>query len=496
MTTVSKSHLIGTSAAALALALVLLGPAPAHAASDGPLQSSTLLGGTASDQAFAVAVDDAGATFVAGATRSRDFPTTDKGAQRFFGGGLVDGFVAKLRPDRSGLECATFLGGSERDEVLAVARDRAGFVYVAGSTQSPDFPTTPGALQRSFNGKNEAFVAKLDPSTCGLLWSTLLGGGRDDVAQAIAVDEDGYAYVAGFTQSDDFPTTLAAFGTSFQGPPNLTFGDAFVAKVGADGGHLVYATLLGGHEDDVAFGITVDATGSVYVAGATRSDDYPSTPGVIQPAFAGGRDMVVTRLSADGTAVLYSTYLGGSADDVALGVAVDGAGAAHVTGFSESVDFPSTRAASETLANGLRDAVVAKLTPDGGRVEYATVLGGENHDIGFAIGVDPAGAAHVVGMTLSRQFPTTSQSSRVAGRSAGDAFIAKLDQSGSHATYASVLGGEGSDAAFGVALGPSGTVHVSGSTASREFASSDAPDMAFRGEVDVFVVQLVLPGPP
>jgi hypothetical protein len=236
--------------------------------------------------------------------------------------------------------------------------DSAGSAYVTGRTDSTDFPTTLGAAQTSLSGKSDAFVTKLNATGSGLVYSTYLGGSNYEDGVGIALDAAGSAYVTAATESTDFPTTSGAVQPSHAGGRR----DAVVTKLDATGSGLVYSTYLGGSDDDLVEGLAVDGAGTAYVSGSTRSTDFPTTSAAPQPTSAGGGvDAFVTKLNATGSGLVYSTYLGGSSADFGDGLAVDGAGAAYVTGFTFSTDFPTTSGAAQTTHAGGLDAFVTKI---------------------------------------------------------------------------------------------------------------------------------------
>src|SRR5438093_28989 len=254
---------------------------------------------------------------------------------------------------------STYLGGSSFDEGYAIAVDAAtGNAYVTGYTDSPSFPTTPGAFQTTFKGgSGDVFVTQLNDSGSALVYSTYLGGNGFDLGFGIAVDSMGSAYVTGSTGSTDFPTTPGAFQTGIGGPaegPN----DAFVTKLNPTGSGLVYSTYLGGNGFDRGFGIAVDSMGSAYVTGVTvpftdPTPNFPTTPGAFRPNFGeGGGDAFVTKLKPDGSGLVYSTYLGGTGSDTGFGIALGAGGNAYVTGVTDSTNFPTTTAACPSAASG------------------------------------------------------------------------------------------------------------------------------------------------
>lgn len=391
---------------------------------------STYLGGSLTDEGNGIAVDSAGNAYVVGTTVSTNFPTVGPFQATLGGGGpLPDAFVAKLDPTGSTLVYSTYLGGSSEDDGFGIAIDPncspAGScaVYVAGGTSSVDFPVA-NSEQSTLKGGFDAFVAKLDPTGAKEVYSTYLGGTGQDEAFAVAVDGSSNAYVTGQTASNDFPTTNGAFQTAFGGNTN-----AFVAKLSFSGTmpspglSLAYSTYLGGSSIDSASGIAVDSSGSAYVAGAASSSNFPlQSP--LQGAAGGGQDAFVAKFNPTGSALVYSTYLGGSGNDVAQGIAVDSAGRAHVAGFTTSNNFPLSGAV-QTTNSGNQDAFVARLNPSGCALAFSTYLGGKAKDAANNIAVDSSGASYVVGTTSSNDFPIQSPLQAATG-GGNDAFVAKM----------------------------------------------------------------------
>jgi Beta-propeller repeat len=302
-----------------------------------PLIYSTYLGGSDTDSGYGITVDSEGNAYVTGITYSTDFPTKNP-LQAAKAGGF-DAFVAKINPTGSALVYSTYLGGSDYDQGKGIAVDSAGNAYVTGATISTDFPTM-NPLQPAYGGGQEdAFVAKINPTGSALVYSTYLGGSNVEEGDGIAVDSAGNAHVTGVTGSNDFPTK-----NPLQ-PANGGYWDTFVAKLNPSGSALVYSTYLGGNYYDQGRGIALDSSGKACVTGQTSSTDFPTTPGAFQTVCSGGTacvgDVFVAKMNAAGSALVYSTYLGGSDDDRDNGIAVDSAGNAYVTGQTESTDFPT-----------------------------------------------------------------------------------------------------------------------------------------------------------
>jgi hypothetical protein len=442
---------------------------------------STYLGGSDYDRTFAIAVDGTGSAYVTGYTQSTNFPTLSPYQATYLGG--QDVVVTKLTPSGNALVYSTYLGGAGSDTGAGIAVDAAGSAYVTGWTSSTDFPTLL-AYQATRGGSYDAFVTKLAPAGNALVYSTYLGGTSLDQGWAIAVDGVGAAYVTGTTQSTNFPTLSAYQATSHGGF------DAFVAKLSPAGTALVYSTYLGGSGDESGQGIGVDAAGSAYVAGWTSSTNFP-THSAYQPANQGEDDVFVTKLTPAGSALVYSTYLGGSDMDDAWGVAVDGAGSAYVTGVTASTNFPTLSAYQATLQGGY-DAFVTKLSPAGTALVHSTYLGGSGDDYGEAIAVDAAGSAYVTGYTLSTNFPTQSPYQATLQGNA-NAFMTKLTPAGNALVHSTYLGGASDDEGWGIAVDGAGAAYVAGQTSSTNFPTQSPYQGTYQGApYDAFVTKLAL----
>jgi hypothetical protein len=384
---------------------------------------STYLGGGSTDYGSGIAVDSAGNAYVTGQTFSTDFPTANP--LQPTNHGLGDAFVAALDPTGATLLYSSYLGGSGIDYGAGIAVDSAGNAYVTGNTYSTDFPTA-NPLQPTNHGGYDAFVAVLDPTGATLRYSTYLGGSGIDVGNGIAVDSAGNAYVTGDTYSTDFPTA------SPLQPMIAGQDDAFVSVLDPTGATLLYSTYLGGLSNDGGFAIAVDSASNAYVTGYTASTNFP-TVNPVQPMNHGDPyNAFVTAVDPTGSTLLYSTYLGGSAYDFARGIAVDSAGDAYVTGYTNSTEFPTANPVQPTNHGGY-DAFVAAFDPTGATLLYATYLGGSNDEGGFGsaligggIAVDSAGNAYVTGYTQSPNFPTANPLQPTHGGGFDDAFVAKI----------------------------------------------------------------------
>ncbi len=466
------------------LLAVIAGGALTTALTAGPatLVYATYLG--RASVATAVAVDAAGNAYFTGTTTSPEFSTTAGAFQRSLAGvrstEAGDVFVTKLNPAGTAAVYSTYLGGSSGDRATAIAVSPAGNVYLAGYTYSEDFPGAgaPGSGPRGVN----AFVAQLNSSGTGLVYSRYLGGSGEDYIFGMTVDSQGNVYVVGLTSSADYPTTPGAFQTALGGGR----GDFFVAKLDSKGA-VVYSTYLGGNRSEETPAIAVDAGGNAYVTGVTNSTNYPTTPGAYQRAFGGGEenthgDAVVTKLNPSGTGLLYSTYLGGKDVDVGTGIAVDAAGQAYVTGFTRG-GFPMLLPSAADAAGcarqrpGTAGAWVAKLDPSGAALLYSRLLDPAEQDSeGPAIALDASGRAYVTGFVI-------------------ESLAVRLSAEGAVEACSGYIG---SDArGRGIAVDAGGGVYVGGVAGSWDFPTTPgAFQTSMQGTSRAFAAKLELTATP
>jgi hypothetical protein len=503
---------------------------------DPALAYSTLLGGSGGETGTAIAVDTSGNVYVAGGTFSTDFPVTQGAYQTTNHAAAnrgLNAFVTKLNPSGTALVYSTYLGGSGSssggDAASAISVDTAGNVYVAGQTFSTDFPVTPGAFQATnkaaANDTSNAFITKLNPSGTALVYSTYLGGSGfqveypGDAANAIAVDAAGDAYVAGQSYSADFPVTQGAFQTTNNCVANEC-ANAFVTMLNPAGTALVYSTYLGGSGGnrvgfmgDVGTAIAVDTLGDAYLTGQAGSANFPVTSGAFQPTNHAltneGSNAFVTKLNPTGTALVYSTYLGGSGGDTGSAIAVDSQPSVYVAGRTASTDFPVTPGAFQTTNHATTygfNAFITKLNSAGTALVYSTYLGGSGGAINLTatlvmwggdqasgLAIDGSGNAYVTGSTASADFPVTQGAYQATnhdqppcgGNCIGgyNAFITELNSTGNALAYSTYLGGSGvnpgdfvgvlefgeGDQANALALDSSGNVYVAGTAVSYDF---------------------------
>jgi len=467
---------------------------------DPVLSYSTYLGGSSGGGGFGIAVDAAGNAYVTGYASSVGFPVVNPPPGACDGSCNAPAFVAKLNPSGSALVYSTYLGGSLGDLGWGIAVDAAGDAYVTGYTASMDFPTVNplqancGSCRNStFFGPN-AFVAELNPTGSALIYSTYLGGSGADYGRGIAVDAAGSVYVAGVTYSYDFPTANPLQRTCSYCDAAHFVGDAFVAKLNPAGSALVYSTYLGGSKlppgpgpmaaHNQASGIAADAGGNAYVTGFTEAQDFP-TANPLPGSSCGGA--FVAKLNPAGSSLVYSTCVGAGAGN---SIAVDVEGDAYVTG-SASSNFPTVNPLPGSSCGGV---FVTELNPVGGALVYSTCLGGSGVDQGNGLAVDVAGNAFVTGWTVSTNFPTANPiqpNCDGCGSQSPDAFVFKLNSTGSALVYSTFLGGSGDDRGYGIAVDPVGNTYVTGKTGSSDFPTANPLQPGYGGgNYDAFVAEI------
>lgn len=472
---------------------------------DPVIETSTYIGGNSGDEAHAVAVDAGGNIYIAGETYSTDYP--------FLGGvqpanqtpSQRDGFITKLDPSGRRVIFSTYFGGNAYDLVQAIAVDSTGAVYVAGNGYSTNLPVTANAFQKKANiwVGDDGFLVKLSPAGNAIVYCTYLGANSDkpsfETLRGIAVDAQGNAFVVGDTTDPTWPVTAGAFRT-VGCDSNL---DAFVTKVSPDGSSLVYSTYLCGSGWDYGRAIRVDAAGNAFATGSTSSSDFPQVG--LPPAVLREGDAWVAKLNPSGSALLRSTLIGGSHGDGGASLALGPDGSVYVAGTTRSADFPvldgyqqSYRGASEYCQNGpppayCGDSFVARLSPDLVLLS-ATFLGGARSDDSItAIGASSAGVV-VVGTTESADFPLVSPTQSTYGGKR-DTFVSVFDRTLHNLTFSTFVGGNDWDVGEAVASDSAGAIYVTGYTGSTNFPTSNAYRAASAGSFDAFVVKFSAPAP-
>ena len=426
---------------------------------------STYLGGRESQWAGDIAVDSEGNAVVVGSTYSTDFPTT-VGAYRNSLVGYTEGFISKLNQDGSALMFSTFLGGNQSEYASGVALDSMGNIYVTGLTYSADFPTTEGVFNST--GPIGLFVTKLSPSGATLTYSTYIGVA---VPVDLTIDSVGNVYVAGYTDNADFPTTADAFQSELHGVV-----DTVIFKLGIAGAVLDYSTYLGGRAEDRALGIAIDSTGHAYVAGYTEFGDFPTTPGSYQEERPVNRysyysDGFITKLNTSGTALDYSTYLGGHENDRITDIQVDNGGIVYVTGYTRSEDFPTTSGAYLTTKTYYNDdTFVSALNAAGNEVLYSTFCW--ESSITSRLALNSLGEVYLFGQIFGELLPPSPFAFQPFPRGDRDVYIAKLSSDLSIVLYNSYLGGGDTESVGDIQLDTSGNIYLTGRSISDDFPTT------------------------
>lgn len=410
-----------------------------------------------------------------------------RGAGKFLVEGAASAEISADKNDPSALIWSTLLGGNSEDIGYAIALDQLGNPMVTGTTWSSDFPTTPGADDISHNEYRDVFVAKFSSTGSELLWCTDLGGSLNDDGDAIALDASGNAVVTGSTRSTGFPTTPGAFDETFNGSSN---DNAFVAKLSSAGNELIWSTFLG--RSAAGYALVLDAAQNPILTGMTSYSSFPTTAGAYDITHNGGRDVFVAKFSSTGSALLWSTFLGGSTDDWGLALERDASGNHVVSGYTWSSNFPTTPGAyDETWNGGNTDAFVAKLSSTGSELLWSTYLGGGSTDDGYGLALDASGNPIVTGRTASANFPVTAGAYDTDYFDSYDVFVSKLSDTGSELLWSTFLGGHSNDVGRAIVVNASGNPVLTGSTNSNNFpTTSDAYDTSHNLSDDVFVARL------
>ncbi len=460
-----------------------------------PLVASTFLGGSLVDYANSIALDSSGNVYITGTTISTDFPATSDAYDTVLNS--YDAFVAKFNKNLTDLLELTFLGGSSGESGNSIALDSSGNVYVAGTTLSTDFPTTPGAYDTTSNF-NDVFVSKFNSDLTQLLASTYLGGGNSESATSLIIDSSENVYISGETLSTDFPITAGAFDTSKNGSY-----DIFISKFNKNLTSLLASTYLGGSNDDHAYSMALDGDGNIYVTGWTLSSNFPITTGAYDTSYNGFYDAFISKFTGNLKTLLASTYLGGSSNDYSYSMALDADENLFVTGGTFSIDFPVTSGAYDTSYNSSSDAFVSKFDRNLTTLLASTYLGGTGNDSAQSIAVDLCGYPYVTGYTGSPDFPTTpgTYNTTYNGGST-DAFITVLQSDLTSLLASTFLGGIYTDAYnadscydkcffISITLDSDRDVYVASVTNSLDFpTTTGAYNTVFNGVYDVFVSKL------
>ncbi|MFW9995766.1 MAG: SBBP repeat-containing protein [Candidatus Odinarchaeota archaeon] len=481
---------------------------------------SSLFGGSGDDYGCAISRDSQNNTIIAGITYSGDFPVTE-GAYITPHRGGSDVFVSKIA-ENSTLLFSTIIGGSNSEtelspldgndlHILEIALDSADNIIIQGTTHSSDFPTTEGAYDTTYDGNKDIFIAKLSADGSDLLFGTYLGGSAADVLtrvtdRTIALDDADNIYVTGLTASSDFPVTSDALQSVHAA--HGTDADAFITKLSADGAEILYSTFLGGSFNEGGTSLALDGEGNVIIGGYTASADFPTTANAYDTTHSGYEDGFIAKLSANGSTLAFSTFLGGTNGDWVTTITVDEKGDIYIAGETTSSNYPVTGGASDTSHSGLHDSFVTKLSSDGTELQFSTFLGGSGDDAPLGVVLDKEKSVYVIGITSSSDFQIISTVNNIASSALKgelDYTITKISPDGSFLQYSSYLGGDANEimnlfprlgSPAGIDLVNEDNVIVVGTTNSADFpVTADAfnKTLAYSdatGGRDVFITQL------
>jgi fibronectin type 3 domain-containing protein len=384
---------------------------------------------------------------------------------------------------------STYVGGRYDEKVWDMAVDDSGLAYLTGSTSSPDFPLSAGAYNKSINGLNEIFVFKLDPETSVMSYSTFIGGSYTEMGYGIALTGNGEAVITGQTSSTDFPVTPNAYSKTHKG--NYYPLDVIVFKLDSSGSNLLYSTFIGGNSNEVGYDISLDSSGNAYLTGYTESTDFPTKNGYENDYFGGDADVFIVKLNPTGSAIVFSTYLGGNDEDVSYDILIDQQRNVYILGETQSSNFPTSIGAYDSVHSGYYDVFVTKLNYTGLELNFSTFVGGSSWDYGDGFVLDSNGDIYVTGFTRSTNFPITSNAYDNTYELNYDAFVFKLNSSGTELLYSSFIGGNNWDLSRGIDIDSENNVYIVGNTTSSNFpTTSGAYDDEQNGIGDVFLVKM------
>jgi hypothetical protein len=458
-----------------------------------PSNFLSCFGGSDADDCDDIAVDAAGHIYLACHSLSNDFPGS-KPRDNSQDADRMDAYISKIDPAAGKVIYTVRLGGNKWDGAISIQVDQHGNAYVAGFTFSSDFPTTSNALRREYiGGKSDAFLVKI--KTDGAIeYSTFFGGSNEDRGNSVAFDRAGNVYLAGTTWSDNLLGIEKGSPNKYSGN-----GDGYVAVWNLSDPSTLRVKYIGGKETEYLKGIALDDSGNLFVSGFTQSADFPLRA-ALQKKLNGRQDAFLTKLKSADFSYGFSTFIGGSGEDNAWGVAVDRAGMPYLAGGTDSLDFPTTTTALQRSNKGETDAFVTKFNTTGTRMLYSTYLGGAGYDTcidggGGVIAVDRDGNAWVVGETHSSDFPTASAMQTAYGGGNGDGFISVINPSGSSLLLSTYVGGTDRDLFEGTAAAPGGGAWATGLTGSRNLQTTGSLQKAHNGGLfDVMLIQIPVPG--
>ncbi len=456
------------------------------------LNYSTLFGGTGNDYGRAIADDSDGRIYITGYTSSNDFPLDSAFDSNYNGGGLkgYDIFVSKLSATGDTVFYSTYFGGSEgEDQAFSIDVDNSGNAYITGITKSDNIPLQ-NPYQSSLSGEQDAILFKLGPFGNSLLYSTYFGGSANDYASSIAINNSEVAFLLGTTSSIDFPLSASPIDNTLDGTDDL-----FIVAINTSTGTLDYSSYFGGDEIESGLSIQLDDLGDIYFCGYTNSTTYP-TVNPLSDTYNGGfssGDIFVTKLDATGSTILFSTYIGGTADEIGLSLSLDNSKNIYVTGFTMSHDFPVKSVIDESF-NETIDAYLLCIDASGDSLIYSTYLGGLKSDFGSSVEVDPYGYAFVTGNTQSNNFPIKNGFDEIFNGS-NDVFLTSIAPNGDSIIYSTFFGGSDFESSYGICLDSENNATIIGYTDSDDFPTLNAMYDTTIGNNDIYIARFDFTSP-
>ena len=441
---------------------------------------STYYGSYGTDDADVVTVDKNGNIYLGCHSNSKNLPGS--GASPYTISGGMDAFVVKLNHKGTEINYLTKLGGAKWDAVQGIITDDHGNVYAVGTTYSADFPIDSNGFQSEFGGKSDAFVIKINPKG-KLIWSTFLGGTEDEDGRSIILDKNGNIHIIGRTASQNFPTTNGVFQSKLAGGI-----DAFITTLDANG-KMLSSTYLGGSGDDAGFSIKTNKAGKLYVAGTSNSQDFP-VMNALQPKNMGKDDVFFAVLDTDKSTLEFASYIGGKGSERLYSIDLDASGDVFIMGFTNSPNYPTTKAAFQSDLEGANDVFVTRFNLQKRMLIYSTYLGGKKNESPRNLVVNDEGSAIIIGYTASNDFPTHhKKATTVNGKI--DAFITRLAPNGTSILFSDLFGGDGDDFFEGLAIGEDDTITVSGGSNSTNITTKNGLQNTFKGgRFDIIVARL------
>ncbi len=448
---------------------------------DPVMDFSTFVGGSGQDNTHDLATDPSGNIYVMGYTSATGFPITT-GAYDTTYNGKDDTFIYKMDRNGTSLLYSTYIGGSGGDYGNSITLDDNGNLYLVGDSWSTNFPTTSGAYDTTHNGLHDAIVTKFNSTGSGLIFSTYIGGSVNDMGFGINLDDANNIYISG-AGGPGYPTTTGAYDTSHNGN-----WDAIITKLSSNGTTLDYSSFIGGSDADGCNGIALDSGNTIVTDCFSKSNDFPTTSGAYDSTFNGMQDIVIVKMNLTNGSLVYSSYVGGSAYDIAVGIVFDQSGDVLFYGYSNSTNYPATSTSYDYTSNGNRDVIITRIDLVTSTLLNSTYIGGSADDSAYDLLVDEDGTLYLAGKTRSSNFPVTNGAYDTSHNGQDDIFLSRLDKYLSIVEYSTFIGGSSWDSGIGVKIGKTDSIVIAGAVSSSNFpVTSGSYDTSHNGNYDTSV---------